>query len=210
MGPHDFGTCTSKSGGGHHRKQNWELPLECPPRLKQKLLSLQWKWFRTWINRFVNSGNEACICGSIGKRLYRKGQNHQVFQDAIMAIVMPFLSKQEWCSNFWDSNSPGVTQGTAKDTLLARFNDLEDVRKLSQTILMKLPQSSSNLLRETWMYSAKAGFAGLRELWRCLWNAFDIWWGYDWFSFSCWWSSRTLTMWLPILLHLERLLRGLL
>ena len=31
---------------------------------------------------------------------------------------------------FGEPNSPGVTQGTAKDTLLARYNDLESVREL--------------------------------------------------------------------------------
>ena len=33
-------------------------------------------------------------------------------------------------STFGTPNSPGVTQGTAKDTLLANYNDLESVRVL--------------------------------------------------------------------------------
>ena len=31
---------------------------------------------------------------------------------------------------FGTPNSPGVTQGTAKDTLLARYNDIENVKEL--------------------------------------------------------------------------------
>ncbi len=37
---------------------------------------------------------------------------------------------REWCGNFGNPNSPGVTQGTAKDTLLARYNDWEQIQDL--------------------------------------------------------------------------------
>ena len=41
-------------------------------------------------------------------------------------------------STFGVPNSPGVTQGTAKDTLLANYNDIEHVKSLLKRIKMRL------------------------------------------------------------------------
>jgi glutamate-1-semialdehyde 2,1-aminomutase len=40
---------------------------------------------------------------------------------------------------FGSPNSPGVTAGTAKDTLLATYNDLENVKTVIDANKMKLP-----------------------------------------------------------------------
>jgi glutamate-1-semialdehyde 2,1-aminomutase len=40
---------------------------------------------------------------------------------------------------FGSPNGPGVTAGTAKDTLLATYNDLENVKTVMTPIKWKLP-----------------------------------------------------------------------
>jgi glutamate-1-semialdehyde 2,1-aminomutase len=40
---------------------------------------------------------------------------------------------------FGSPNGPGVTAGTAKDTLLATYNDLENVKTVIDANKMKLP-----------------------------------------------------------------------
>ena len=47
-----------------------------------------------------------------------------------MAIQIHFLFKQEVDINVWNTHSPGVTKGTASDTLLANFNDISQVKRL--------------------------------------------------------------------------------
>jgi glutamate-1-semialdehyde aminotransferase len=50
-----------------------------------------------------------------------------------MVILTRFDSGRKWSSNF-GSPSPGVTAGTAKDTLLATYNDLENVKTVMTPI----------------------------------------------------------------------------
>jgi glutamate-1-semialdehyde aminotransferase len=56
-----------------------------------------------------------------------------------MVILTRFDSGRKWSSNFGSPNSPGVTAGTAKDTLLATYNDLENVKTVIDANKMKLP-----------------------------------------------------------------------
>jgi glutamate-1-semialdehyde aminotransferase len=51
-----------------------------------------------------------------------------------MVILTRFDSGRKWSSNFGSPNSPGVTAGTAKDTLLATYNDLENVKTVMTPI----------------------------------------------------------------------------
>jgi glutamate-1-semialdehyde 2,1-aminomutase len=49
----------------------------------------------------------------------------------LLVVTMVILTRfwfRKWSSNFGSPNSPGVTAGTAKDTLLATYNDLENVK----------------------------------------------------------------------------------
>jgi len=81
--------------------------------------------------RFVNSGTEACMStvrlarGFTGKdKIIKFAGCYHGHSDSFL------IQAGSGAVTFGSPNSPGVTQGTAKDTLLARFNDIENVRQL--------------------------------------------------------------------------------
>lgn len=81
--------------------------------------------------RFVNSGTEACMSAVRLARGFTGKEKIIKFAGCYHGHSDSFLIQAgSGAVTFGTPNSPGVTQGTAKDTLLARFNDLEDVRKL--------------------------------------------------------------------------------
>ena len=81
--------------------------------------------------RFVNSGTEACMSAV---RLARGDTN----KDKIIKFAGCYhghsdsflIQAGSGAVTFGSPNSPGVTQGTAKDTLLARYNDLAHVEEI--------------------------------------------------------------------------------
>nr|WP_321235963.1 glutamate-1-semialdehyde 2,1-aminomutase [uncultured Psychroserpens sp.] len=81
--------------------------------------------------RFVNSGTEACMSavrlarGFTGKeKIIKFAGCYHGHSDAFL------IQAGSGAVTFGSPNSPGVTQGTAKDTLLANFNDIENVKAL--------------------------------------------------------------------------------
>lgn len=81
--------------------------------------------------RFVNSGTEACMSAIRLARGYTKRDKIIKFSGCYHGHSDSFLiAAGSGLSTFGIPNSPGVTEGTAKDTLLARFNDLENVSAL--------------------------------------------------------------------------------
>src|SRR5690606_7472328 len=81
--------------------------------------------------RFVNSGTEACMSAVRLARGYTKRDKIIKFAGCYHGHSDSFLIQAgSGASTFGTPNSPGVTQGTAKDTLLARYNDIENVKKL--------------------------------------------------------------------------------
>ncbi|MBP9849047.1 MAG: glutamate-1-semialdehyde 2,1-aminomutase [Flavobacterium sp.] len=81
--------------------------------------------------RFVNSGTEACMSAIRLARGYTKRDKIIKFSGCYHGHSDSFLiAAGSGLSTFGVPNSPGVTQGTAKDTLLAAFNDIENVRSL--------------------------------------------------------------------------------
>ncbi len=83
--------------------------------------------------RFVNSGTEACMSAV---RLARgfTGKNKIIkFAGCYHGHSDSFLIQAgSGAITFGTPNSPGVTEGTAKDTLLARYNDIENVTQLME------------------------------------------------------------------------------
>src|SRR5690606_35803509 len=81
--------------------------------------------------RMVNSGTEACMSAI---RLARgfTGKNKIIkFEGCYHGHSDSFLIKAgSGAATFGNPNSPGVTQGTAKDTLLAVYNDIDSVKNL--------------------------------------------------------------------------------
>ncbi|SDS67842.1 glutamate-1-semialdehyde 2,1-aminomutase [Winogradskyella sediminis] len=81
--------------------------------------------------RFVNSGTEACMSAIRLARGFTKKDKIIKFAGCYHGHSDSFLiAAGSGAVTFGTPNSPGVTQGTAKDTLLARFNDLENVKTL--------------------------------------------------------------------------------
>lgn len=81
--------------------------------------------------RFVNSGTEACMSAIRLARGYTKRDKIIKFAGCYHGHSDSFLIQAgSGASTFGTPNSPGVTQGTAKDTLLANYNDVENVKAL--------------------------------------------------------------------------------
>ena len=81
--------------------------------------------------RMVNSGTEACMSavrlarGVTGReKIIKFAGCYHGHSDAFL------IAAGSGAMTFGTPNSPGVTQGTAKDTLLAQFNNIESVRKI--------------------------------------------------------------------------------
>jgi len=81
--------------------------------------------------RFVNSGTEACMSAIRLARGYSNRDKILKFAGCYHGHSDSFLIQAgSGASTFGTPNSPGVTQGTAKDTLLANYNDIENVKAL--------------------------------------------------------------------------------
>ena len=81
--------------------------------------------------RFVNSGTEACMSAVRLARGYSGKDKIITFAGCYHGHSDAFLIQAgSGAVTFGSPNSPGVTQGTAKDTLLATYNDIDSVRQL--------------------------------------------------------------------------------
>ena len=81
--------------------------------------------------RFVNSGTEACMSAVRLARGFTGKEKLIKFSGCYHGHADPFLIEAgSGAVTFGTPNSPGVTKGTAKDTLLARYNNLESVQEL--------------------------------------------------------------------------------
>ncbi|WP_350293855.1 glutamate-1-semialdehyde 2,1-aminomutase [uncultured Croceitalea sp.] len=82
--------------------------------------------------RFVNSGTEACMSAVRLARGYTGKDKIIKFSGCYHGHSDSFLIQAgSGAVTFGSPNSPGVTAGTAKDTLLADYNDLEGVKTLA-------------------------------------------------------------------------------
>lgn len=81
--------------------------------------------------RFVNSGTEACMSAVRLARGFTGKDKIIKFAGCYHGHSDSFLIQAgSGAVTFGSPNSPGVTQGTAKDTLLANYNDLANVTSL--------------------------------------------------------------------------------
>ena len=81
--------------------------------------------------RMVNSGTEACMSAIRVARAYTKREKFIKFEGCYHGHADPFLIKAgSGAITLGVPNSPGVTRGTAKDTLLARYNDVNHVEQI--------------------------------------------------------------------------------
>jgi len=83
--------------------------------------------------RFVNSGTEACMSAIRLARGYTGRDKIIKFSGCYHGHSDSFLIQAgSGAVTFGSPNSPGVTQGTARDTLLAPYNNLDFVRELAE------------------------------------------------------------------------------
>ncbi|MFP4846933.1 glutamate-1-semialdehyde 2,1-aminomutase [Winogradskyella sp. PE311] len=81
--------------------------------------------------RFVNSGTEACMSAIRLARGFTKRDKIIKFAGCYHGHSDSFLiAAGSGAITFGTPNSPGVTKGTAKDTLLASYNDISNVESL--------------------------------------------------------------------------------
>lgn len=81
--------------------------------------------------RFVNSGTEACMSAIRLARGFTKRDKIIKFSGCYHGHSDSFLIQAgSGAITFGSPNSPGVTSGTAKDTLLANYNDIQSVKAL--------------------------------------------------------------------------------
>jgi glutamate-1-semialdehyde 2,1-aminomutase len=79
----------------------------------------------------VSSGTEACMSAIRLARGFTGRDKFIKFEGCYHGHSDSFLIKAgSGAATFGNPNSPGVTAGTAKDTLLARYNDLEQIQEL--------------------------------------------------------------------------------
>lgn len=83
--------------------------------------------------RFVNSGTEACMSAIRLARGFTGKEKIIKFAGCYHGHSDSFLIQAgSGAVTFGSPNSPGVTKGTAKDTLLAQYNNLESVITLTE------------------------------------------------------------------------------
>lgn len=81
--------------------------------------------------RMVSSGTEACMSAIRLARGYTDREKIVKFEGCYHGHSDSFLIQAgSGMATFGSPNSPGVTQGTAKDTLLAEYNNFEQVEEL--------------------------------------------------------------------------------
>jgi glutamate-1-semialdehyde 2,1-aminomutase len=117
--------------------------------------------------RFVNSGTEACMSAIRLARGFTKKDKIIKFAGCYHGHSDSFLIQAgSGAVTFGVPNSPGVTKGTAKDTLLASYNNLESVA----TLISANPNEIAAIIVEPvagnmGCIPPKEGFlAGLRQL----------------------------------------------
>ncbi len=89
--------------------------------------------------RFVNSGTEACMSAVRLARGYTQKDKIIKFAGCYHGHSDSFLIQAgSGAVTFGSPNSPGVTKGTAQDTLLAKYNDLEHVKDIISSNLEEI------------------------------------------------------------------------
>ena len=89
--------------------------------------------------RFVNSGTEACMSAIRLARGFTKKDKIVKFSGCYHGHSDSFLIQAgSGVVTFGTPNSPGVTQGTAKDTLIAPYNNLKFVERLIENNINKI------------------------------------------------------------------------
>ena len=107
---------------------SYGIPTEIETKIAERAISMVPNIDKI---RFVNSGTEACMSAVRLARGYTGKEKIIKFAGCYHGHSDAFLIQAgSGAVTFGSPNSPGVTQGTAKDTLLAAYNDLTNVKEL--------------------------------------------------------------------------------
>ena len=101
--------------------------------------------------RFVNSGTEACMSAVRLARGFTGKEKIIKFAGCYHGHSDSFLIQAgSGAVTFGSPNSPGVTEGTAKDTLLAPYNDLVAVAEIFEANPSQIASIIVEPVREIW------------------------------------------------------------
>ena len=111
-----------------HKGTSFGMPTEIETTIAELVVSMVPNIDKI---RFVNSGTEACMSAIRLARGFTGREKIIKFAGCYHGHSDAFLIQAgSGAVTFGSPNSPGVTQGTAKDTLLASFNNLTQVAQL--------------------------------------------------------------------------------
>ena len=104
------------------------MPTELETKLAKLALSMVPKMDKI---RFVNSGTEACMSAIRLARGFTKRDKIIKFSGCYHGHSDSFLIEAgSGVITFGEPNSPGVTKGTAKDTIIAPYNDISYLKSI--------------------------------------------------------------------------------
>ena len=105
---------------------SYGIPTELENKMAELVVSLAPNVDKV---RFVNSGTEACMSAVRLARGYTNRDKIIKFSGCYHGHSDSFLIEAgSGVVTFGTPNSPGVTKGTAKDTLIANYNDIDSVK----------------------------------------------------------------------------------
>jgi glutamate-1-semialdehyde 2,1-aminomutase len=107
---------------------SYGIPTELESKIAEKAITMAPNIDKI---RFVNSGTEACMSAVRLARGFTGREKIIKFSGCYHGHSDAFLIQAgSGAVTFGSPNSPGVTQGTAKDTLLATYNNVDSVTQL--------------------------------------------------------------------------------
>ena len=111
-----------------HRGTSYGIPTELETKMAELVVELAPNVDKV---RFVNSGTEACMSAVRLARGFTGKDKIIKFSGCYHGHADPFLIEAgSGASTFGMPNSPGVTKSSAKDTLLAEYNNIDQVIQL--------------------------------------------------------------------------------
>ena len=121
---------------------SYGIPTELETKMANLLVSLAPNVDKV---RFVNSGTEACMSAVRLARGFTKRDKIIKFSGCYHGHADSFLIQAgSGASTFGVPNSPGITKSTASDTLLANYNDINQVKELFE----KYPEQIAAIIIE--------------------------------------------------------------
>ena len=111
-----------------HKGTSYGIPTELETKMAELVVELAPNVDKV---RFVNSGTEACMSAVRLARGFTGKDKIIKFSGCYHGHADPFLIEAgSGASTFGMPNSPGVTKSSAKDTLLAEYNNIDQVMQL--------------------------------------------------------------------------------